>query len=751
MKILIDHLKLTDAPYDHDSDFYINSDEEVTNRLTKELINVKSTCILVSGYRGSGKTSFINRIGKKILESSENIVIVKLNISKFEPLSYTLRKMIRESFLAIPEEKLKEIRISNPLVLKQLELLFERTFSEVVDTSRYSVKNDVNKTLNITINMKKLLGFIIGLILLGINTKIDFLGYFTKLNSMISDIINWAAFIIVGIWATIEGIRYEYKLQKNESLLEEISRKTLYDDEIAEFQFLKIIKELKKTGLKFIYVLDELDKIENDAELEKMIGELKPILLSGSASFILISGQKLFYKYNHSQTIDDSVISSMFSQTIHIRLTSTPEFFDMFEILSKKTNYDQEIYESYLNSLILRSNKIPRRFINLLRQDLSWEKEGSSAYIEVDNKKYKFYKTDSELLAIINKIEESGISGSSYSDGIKDYFLTHLHIWIQRMKSYVDIYFTKEEILGEPQILEENYSSYNKQLKGLLDILLDSIVDVGLLEIKTENSTEDGTILYRWADRANVIEPSSNEKGEVTSNFLLSFIDLEKYVRYLYSLLIDRDNRSLNQMVQRLVEEKYLPEKWVKNKRFQDIFNVRNKLVHGVSLKHEELDIVLNLRIELNRMTSELLEVFTYNLAKKTLIGYNYNLILGNGNSYNNQIDIIAIAHSNLPDILIEVKRHLNGESLRSLMQNIPKLLNNHNKMTSKENHLIICFYAEGTNSNSSSRLKRHQEEIKLQHPSLKDNIHFLFLGSNDVEDNAKCIEDYLKQLLKNQ
>lgn len=46
----------------------------------------------------------------------------------------------------------------------------------------------------------------------------------------------------------------------------------------------------------------------------KIISDLKPLLLSDLASFIVISGQKLYYKFIMSSVLDDSIMTSIFSK-----------------------------------------------------------------------------------------------------------------------------------------------------------------------------------------------------------------------------------------------------------------------------------------------------------------------------------------------------------------------------------------------------------------------------------------------------
>jgi hypothetical protein len=195
-------------------------------------------------------------------------------------------------------------------------------------------------------------------------------------------------------------IRLTYTNSKIEQDKEEFNRKTLYDDEIADHHFSSIIKKLRKLKIEFVFVFDELDKVD-DNEVDSLIKEMKPHLVSGLATYIVVAGQSLFYKYHFAKSADDAVLASLFSRIIHVPLLKPSDFTSQFKSIAqlKDTEKVEEI-KPYIDYLIFESKRVPRRFINLIRQKIVWD--GDRAIIEYENEITKFQNTYSKILQIID-------------------------------------------------------------------------------------------------------------------------------------------------------------------------------------------------------------------------------------------------------------------------------------------------------------------------------------------------------------
>ena len=79
--------------------------------------------------------------------------------------------------------------------------------------------------------------------------------------------------------------------KKNNATTEE----SFYDNEIAEYHVFNELKKISKNGKKVIFVLDELDKLEEDT-IKTIIKDLKSLILSEDIITILVAGRN-YEKY----------------------------------------------------------------------------------------------------------------------------------------------------------------------------------------------------------------------------------------------------------------------------------------------------------------------------------------------------------------------------------------------------------------------------------------------------------------------
>ena len=343
MKVRINHLDISDSPFNNDNkNTFIFENEEKTSQIVQELVFGNPTCFLVSGYRGAGKTSFIKKIEFDITNNSD-IVFVYINLSSYTNFSFILRKIIRGIYLAFQDEKYKKLlKKLDEKTIKDLNLLFQRTFFNITNYSKISIAKEKSISSKLEFNLKNVV-LIFLVFVSAINLKFDLI----PLSSFGIDLLF---FIISLILAVITYFNLEELIINKETKNSGIDTVELYDDEIAEYHLITILKNIKENNIKIVFVVDELDKIENANDIELLITELKPIMLSGLASFLLITGQRLSYKYNLSHMIDDSIISSVFSRIIHVPLLSTTSFTKIFENLL--TNKEDSNKELILNSVL---------------------------------------------------------------------------------------------------------------------------------------------------------------------------------------------------------------------------------------------------------------------------------------------------------------------------------------------------------------------------------------------------------------
>src|SRR5690606_2355029 len=88
---------------------------------------------------------------------------------------------------------------------------------------------------------------------------------------------SWVSFVswLAGSAIFVLGLIQIRKVNsKKSSQRKSTSADELYDDEIASYYFEKTLKNLKGSGFKIVFILDELDKV-NNTEISNLINEMK--------------------------------------------------------------------------------------------------------------------------------------------------------------------------------------------------------------------------------------------------------------------------------------------------------------------------------------------------------------------------------------------------------------------------------------------------------------------------------------------
>ena len=455
MEIEVNSSSLIDSPFDPKASGFFVFDDDQVDDFVNDIKFGLSTCYLVSGYRGVGKTSFIKKVehlinnpkkskgdkppdNKKEIKGHEKegtstpenkVLFVYTNFAKHDRHTHLIRKLIRELFLTYrkskkyDEEKDDEFKIG-------FELLYQRTFKDITETNEdnltrvqeFSLKvNPVKTILKVFTLCAPLILFVpwyVALIRVRFGTVLDFIN---------ENLIPMGLFV----WAIINTLKLRYTFSRKKTIVQNVSTKSLFDDEIAGTLFFDVLKKLKNQNLKVVFVLDELDKVPS-SDLDLLVSELKPYLVCGHANFIVVGGQDFYYKFDNDDNIDDAVLSSIFSKVYHIPLSSAAALRRIFDesIISEKNVKDPIVkkqLDDLVNYLIFTSRLVPRRFITRLRQNIIWKED--KAFLT--NHKVPSYVSSCEaVIKLIDSIDDNKLSDET-SGAIRDYVLMKMYIHAQ--------------------------------------------------------------------------------------------------------------------------------------------------------------------------------------------------------------------------------------------------------------------------------------------------------------------------------
>lgn len=321
---------------------------------------------LITGYRGVGKTSVINKvldryqIDQKVNNHGKKSLIVRINLgdnSRLTPLNiyFTIVNILRNE---ICKKDQSSIRNS---ILQKLEQLLIPSLKPTISFQNMAVLTFIFLTiigilglvtnaipeqifrlnssgpefiwwLLILFSVPILLVVLVRRLSLSIHPEFGFLREIDELNERMSNEISEAR---------SAGLNYRYLgigWYKHKTRLPINARE-------AEDQLTRILDQLHQEGIKVIFVLDEIDKLSDHEELSEihykndsgvneddkinrintLLGSLKNFVTTAHATFFFISGRETLDRYYSEKGSPNSLYESLFDQVFEVHSLLTDE------------------------------------------------------------------------------------------------------------------------------------------------------------------------------------------------------------------------------------------------------------------------------------------------------------------------------------------------------------------------------------------------------------------------------------------
>lgn len=323
--------------------------ERELDELSQRIIYSNGGSFLITGYRGVGKTSFVNHTIEHIKglasgshKSIEPLRILNIHLNLARPLtpSELMYHMLRSLYQELEEQNL--LRWVDAHTRKALVLATQRT------------------SMNITRS----------------NEKSGEIGY--DLSKLIT---SFQALSVLSGKVT--------RSQKNDlSYL-------AYDEKSAEYDLIRIAKRLilkykerqglfRKKQLKVIFIFDEIDKLENSTApngnfvIDDILGTLKNLFTTSGMFFIFIAGRDLHERLTEDVNRGDSIYESVFTYSTYLPAMWADvdaicgELVILEESSSTKTQIAPSEFDFDLNAfklfLAYKGRGIPRRILRSFNQ-----------------------------------------------------------------------------------------------------------------------------------------------------------------------------------------------------------------------------------------------------------------------------------------------------------------------------------------------------------------------------------------------
>ena len=678
------------------------------------------------------KTSFINRIQERL---NSNFIKLNISLSKYEGYPILLKKLIRHLYIEytnlVKEEKIEDTELS-----EKLGLLYDRTFNDISFKHSEVKKGSSKFNTELSFNLKKVLPLII-LGLSALNLNIDIL------NNTFS---KYTLFIGSLIWSLLNAWNFKLSFSKERFKAIEKIRKSLYDDEIAEHHLFEVLEDLQSKNLKTVIIFDELDKIGDTKKVEEIIKDLKRLLLSGYANFFVVAGQGLYYQLEKSNLIDDPVLSSLFSKTVHIpflRYSALKRF--CIKLVKDDNLIKEDNLNLFFDSLILESCRIPRKLSNSIRSKLIFEQD--NAFLILDETSIDKLKLDSKYLEITGKIMDSDLPKITKNKAQLDFFISQIHIWLKKIMMYTENRFRVNEIVAEEKYDIKNYPSvYVSQLTPLCKLFFDRLVEEKILKVEPQQNFSYYSWNFEEKSSKDISTPTITTKRQFDSNFLNEFLDLEKYIKDIYIDLKDEatwDNTTLTvkQMVTELTSMQALNPSRLNENRLNEIIEVRNSVSHGLPIGKKQQDIIANSQFEISRLKAELIQEYTFYVSSKFLTEYTV--------SRENRFGFDFIAQKNQANIVFEVKYLQNEQVGSRTIYDILDKFTNYSQISEVRCHYVLFFYQSNGKKAFDSFSDKFFDIVNNKIPDLQSRFHLYFASEYRGDASTGRLEAYLGQVIK--
>lgn len=465
--------------------FFVGRKQEIKS-LKSVISGNNSSAILVSSVRGVGKTSFVH----KTLSEIKNVQPVFVNIGhalanadvkKEEDKKLVLVSLIRAAHFS---GEFKD----DP----KLGDLYKKCFAEYREEDRKSTGLETKKESGIQGEFKvdiRTMAGLLSVLLVAIGLNLD---------NLIARLITG----LIGISALF--LSFSWKKSWTENIT---SKKLLVIDnstEYLEIEFENWLRAQDKSK-KIVFVIDELDKIEDEKSL-KMIKEYKNLFNRSFAHFVFIASHNAFdliSRDREKDVSDGGIFPTLFTHVFYLSLPRTEELKDYLNEIFIFKDVKEDEKKELIHYLLFKSGN---DFFELKRliSDVIFFDEKEEPYIDTDK-----IKEGDSLFARI----------SSLFEYLERWFLQkNMRDLKKHWKANSDLQKSVFSFLNKNFSHNFSESDVNSSLKNLIRFLL----DIGILE-QVDSTDKSGTkiTIYQWTGKykRNVKAPLLDEDEKFNKSF----------------------------------------------------------------------------------------------------------------------------------------------------------------------------------------------------------------------------------------
>ncbi|GAC1343425.1 MAG: hypothetical protein NVSMB27_03370 [Ktedonobacteraceae bacterium] len=436
---------LVTAPLASEEDlhFYARSKEDAA-KLARQIVRGEGV-FLITGYRGVGKSSFINQALQMLppLEETQDdaspwhCIPVKLSVAKASSVAHVLHPCIRKL-----HETLTQQEANNNLLEDAERLHLHDAYMRTV----FKVSLQQGDSIATSKHVETQASF-------GI-----------KLDDILSRI---GIPFQVGVGIGARGAKdWNNQLGRTISSLD-------YDEDGAEADIVSLIVMLARPRpstlggmrIKLVFVFDEMDKMELDTQKD-MVKQLKNLFLERYAVFLLVTSKAFYYQWWKDRKKEDEVLASYFTWISMVPLFTSKETLFLLQQLipleARREPREERFVETFAHFLTYRARGVPRDILRELQVTQQWLQHILQPYITNQGGQYPAIVFYSEIQRVVEGMPDNILAsppGASPSSGsaagsptATDATSTPEHTWAnegRREQIKSGLYVLVEELLDQ--------------------------------------------------------------------------------------------------------------------------------------------------------------------------------------------------------------------------------------------------------------------------------------------------------------
>lgn len=411
-------------PLDGSSDVhqrrFVGRDDEL-GELAARLVLSDGGAFLITGYRGVGKSTFVNRVLKQVdqrlaaaldLVGPVELVDVHLNVPTQMASVDLMFHILRGLYARLRDKNI--LQALDPDLRAELELAFMRTSRSLAIKNAAGLESSAGVTISA------------GLPVDGGAGKMAFSSKRTRSESREMKYLAYddkaAEYDLIHIARCLTG-GYQPRRSRWHGLIDRLSH-----------------RQLPRKKLKVVFVFDELDKIEEPKEggqsgIDVILANLKTLFTTSGICFVFVAGRGTHDRWIEDLGLGDSIYESVFSYArylppmwAHADRICDP-FLDDNAFGSVKATELAATYASFKKFLVFNGRGIPRRILRKFNERVRWdEARPALSFSAGDVRQFRFFADlqdvlDSHQRELLGELEDDGFSGRADRQRLALYYL----------------------------------------------------------------------------------------------------------------------------------------------------------------------------------------------------------------------------------------------------------------------------------------------------------------------------------------